>query len=34
MRGDFGMRTEVNMYVTAQRAIMTPREAQRELFLV
>jgi Xaa-Pro aminopeptidase len=41
MRGDFGMRTEVNMYIApssgsgqAERAVMTPREAQRELFLV
>jgi Xaa-Pro aminopeptidase len=34
MRGDFGMRTEVNMYVTAERAVMTPREAQKDLLLL
>jgi len=34
MRGDFGMRTEVNVYVTDERAVVTPREIQRELFLV
>jgi Xaa-Pro aminopeptidase len=34
MRGDFGMRSEVNVYVTRERAVVTPRELQRELFLV
>jgi Xaa-Pro aminopeptidase len=34
MRGDFGMRTEVNVYVTEERAVVTPRDVQRELFLV
>jgi Xaa-Pro dipeptidase len=34
MRGDFGMRTEVNVYVTAEKAVVTPRDIQRELFLV
>jgi Xaa-Pro dipeptidase len=34
MRGDFGMRSEVNVYVTPDRAVVTPREPQRDLFLV
>jgi Xaa-Pro aminopeptidase len=34
MRGDFGMRTEVNVYVTAEKAVVTPRDIQRELYLV
>ena len=42
IRGDFGMRSEVNVYITgpspgpgqAERAVVTPREPQRELFLV
>ena len=34
MRGDFGMRSEVNAYITEERAVITPREPQRELFLV
>ncbi len=34
MRGDIGMRTEVNAYMAAREVIVTPREAQRELFVV
>lgn len=34
MRGDFGMRSEVNAYITETGAVITPREPQRELFLV
>jgi Xaa-Pro aminopeptidase len=34
MWGDFGMRSEVNVYVTEERAVVTPREPQRELFLI
>ena len=34
MRGDFGMRSEVNVYITEPRAVVTPREPQRDLFLV
>ena len=34
MRGDFGMRSEVNVYVTDEKAVVTPREPQRDLFLV
>ena len=34
MWGEFGMRSEVNVYITDERAVVTPREPQRELFLV
>ena len=34
MWGEFGMRSEVNVYITEERAVVTPREPQRELFLV
>jgi Xaa-Pro aminopeptidase len=34
IRGDFGMRSEVNAYMTDEGAVITPREPQRELFLV
>jgi len=34
MRGDFGMRSEVNVYVTEEKAVATPREPQRDLFLI
>ena len=34
MWGDFGMRSEVNVYVMEDRAVVTPREPQRELFLI
>jgi Xaa-Pro aminopeptidase len=32
--GEFGMRSEVNVYITDQRAVVTPSRPQRELFLV
>jgi Xaa-Pro aminopeptidase len=34
MRGNFGMRTEVNVYVTEEKAVVTPKEIQRDLFLI
>jgi Xaa-Pro aminopeptidase len=32
--GEFGMRSEVNVYITEERAVVTPAEPQRSLFLV
>jgi Xaa-Pro aminopeptidase len=32
--GEFGMRSEVNVYVEASRAVITPSKYQRELFVV
>jgi Xaa-Pro dipeptidase len=32
--GEFGMRSEVNVYMTPDRAVVTPGEYQRELFVV
>jgi Xaa-Pro dipeptidase len=32
--GEFGMRSEVNVYMTEERAVVTPREYQRDLFIV
>jgi Xaa-Pro aminopeptidase len=32
--GEFGMRTEVNVYMRDDRAVVTPEEIQRELFVV
>ena len=32
--GEFGMRSEVNVYLTEAGAVVTPREPQRELFLL
>jgi Xaa-Pro dipeptidase len=34
IRGEFGMRSEVNVYITQEKAVVTPRAPQRELFLV
>ena len=34
MRGDFGMRSEVNAYITDQGAVVTPGKPQRDLFLI
>jgi Xaa-Pro aminopeptidase len=32
--GEFGMRSEVNVYMTEDRAVVTPRDYQRDLFIV
>jgi Xaa-Pro aminopeptidase len=32
--GEFGMRSEVNVYMTEDRAVVTPGEYQRDLFIV
>lgn len=32
--GEFGMRSEVNVYITDTRAVVTPRDYQRDLFVV
>ena len=34
LAGEFGMRSEVNVYLTEDRAVVTPREPQRDLFVV
>jgi Xaa-Pro dipeptidase len=34
LSGDFGMRSEVNVYLETGRAVVTPREIQRDLFIL
>jgi len=34
VEGEFGMRSEVNVYVESDRAVVTPRIYQRELFVI
>jgi Xaa-Pro dipeptidase len=34
IHGEFGMRTEVNVYIEPSRAVVTPRVYQRELFVI
>jgi Xaa-Pro aminopeptidase len=34
VEGEFGMRSEVNVYVESERAVVTPRIYQRELFVI